>query len=86
MQISIKGLLFSPKVTKLEIYQVTANVSNAEKVEYMKVKWKAFRAISKLYNIIKYIPVLPKRRAGFKTVLQDLEKWLIKVLTMDNDI
>jgi len=85
MQIAIKGLLFGPKVKELETYQATANVTDEEKAEWMRIKWRGFGAIGKLHNIVKYIRVSPKRRAGFKTLLQDLEKKSIKVPILDND-
>jgi hypothetical protein len=85
MQIAVKGLLFGPKVKELETYEVTADVSDEEKVEWMKVKWRAFGAIGKLHNIVKYIRISPKHRAGFKTLLQDLEKRCVKVPVMDNN-
>jgi hypothetical protein len=77
--------LFGPKVKELETYAATANITDTEKAEWMKVKWRAFGAIGKLHNIVKYIRVSPKRRAGFKTLLQDLEKKSVKVPVMDND-
>ena len=70
---------------ELETYEATADVSDEEKAEWMKVKWRAFGAIGKLHNIVKYIRISPKRRAGFKTLLQDLEKRSVKVPVMDND-
>ena len=85
MQIAVKGLLFGPKVKDLETYAATANVSEKEKAEWMKLRWRAFSAIGKLHNIIKYIHMSPKCRAGFKSVLQDLEKQCVKVPVMDND-
>jgi hypothetical protein len=85
MQIAVKGLLFGPKVKELETYEATADVSDEEKAEWLKVKWRAFGAIGKLHNIVKYIRISPKRRAGFKTLLQDLEKRCVKVPVMDND-
>ena len=85
MQIAVKGLLFGPKVKELETYEATADVSDEEKAEWMRVKWRAFGAIGKLHNIVKYIRISPKRRAGFKTLLQDLEKRCVKVPVMDND-
>ena len=85
MQIAVKGLLFGPKVKDLETYAVTANVSEKEKAEWMKMRWRAFGAIGKLHNIIKYIHISPKHQAGFKSVLQDLEKQCVKVPVMDND-
>jgi hypothetical protein len=85
MQIAVKGLLFGPKVKELETYEATADVSDVEKADWMNVKWRAFGAIGKLHNIVKYIRISPKRRAGFKTVLQDLEKRSVKVPMMDND-
>ncbi len=85
MQIAVKGLLFGPKVKDLETYAATANVSEKEKAEWMKLRWRAFGAIGKLHNIIKYIRISPQRRAGFNSVLQDLEKQCVKVPVMDND-
>jgi len=85
MQIAVKGLLFGPKVKELETYEATADVSDEEKAEWMKVKWRAFGTIGKLHNIVKYIRISPKRQAGFKTPLQDLEKRSVKVPVMDND-
>ena len=85
MQIAVKGLLFGPTVAELETYEATAKVSDEEKAEWMKVKWRAFGAIGKLHNIVKYIRISPKRRAGFKTVLQDLEKCFVRIPVMDND-
>ena len=79
MQIAVKGLLFGPKVKDLETYAATANVSEKEKAACMKVRWRAFGAIGKLHNVVKYIRISPKRRAGFKSVLQDLEKQCVKV-------
>ena len=72
MQIAIKGLLFGLKVKELEIYVDTADVFNKDKTEWMKRKWRAFGAIGKPYNIIKYIHILLKYHEVFKTVLQDL--------------
>jgi hypothetical protein len=85
MQIAIKGLLFGPNAKDLETYEATANVSEKEKAKWMKLRWRAFGAIGKLHNVVKYIRVSPKRRAGFKSVLQDLEKQSIKVPVIDND-
>jgi hypothetical protein len=85
MQIAVNGLLFGPKVKELETYEATANATDAEKAEWIKVKWRSFGAIGKLHNIVKYIRVSPKRRAGFKTLLQDLEKKSVRVPVMDND-
>jgi hypothetical protein len=85
MQIAVKGLLFGPKAKDLESYEATANTTDAEKAEWMKAKWRSFGAIGKLHNIVKYIRISPKRRAGFRTLLQDLEKKSIKVPVMDND-
>ena len=85
MQIAVKGLLFGPKAKELETYEATADVFEEEKEEWIKVKWRAFSAISKLHNIVKYIRISPKRRAGFKTLLQYLEKHSVKVPVMDND-
>ena len=64
---------------ELETYEVIVHISDKEKAEWMKVKWRAFGAIGKLHNIVKYIRISTKRRAGFKTLLQDLEKHYVKV-------
>src|SRR5579859_4422054 len=85
MKIAVKGLLFGPKVKELETYEATADVSDEEKAEWMKAKWRAFGAIGKLHNIVKYIRISPKRCAGFKTILRSLEKLSVKVPVMDND-
>ena len=55
MQIAIKGLLFGPNVKELEEYPATAYVTEEEKREYAKKKWRAFGAVGKLHNEIKYI-------------------------------
>jgi hypothetical protein len=47
-------------VKELETYEATVDVSDEEKGEWMKVKWRAFGAIGKLYNIVKYISISPK--------------------------
>ena len=85
MQIAIKGLLFGLKVKELEIYEAMADVSDEEKAEWMKAKWRAFSTIGKLHNIVKYICISLKHHIGFKPVLQGLEKSSVKVPVMDND-
>ena len=55
MQIATKGLLFRLNVKELEEYPVTAGVTEKEKHEYVKKKWRAFGAVGKLHNVVKYI-------------------------------
>src|SRR5438046_3371464 len=53
MQIAVKGLLFGPNVKELEEYPATVGITEEEKHEYARKKWRAFGAIGKLHNIIK---------------------------------
>ena len=85
MQIAVKGLLFGPKAKELETYEATATMTDKDKAKWMRLRWRSFGAIGKLHNIVKYIRISPKRRAGYKTVLQDLEKQSVKMPVMDND-
>src|SRR5204863_7326530 len=55
MQIAVKGLLFGPNVKELEEYTATVGVTEEEKHEYAKKKWRAFGAVGKLHNVVKYI-------------------------------
>jgi len=55
MQIAVKGLLFGPKVKKLEEYSAMTGVTEEEKREYVKKKWRSFGAVGKLHNVVKYI-------------------------------
>ena len=61
MQITTKALLFDPKVKELEEYPATAGVTEEEKREYAKKKWRSFGAIGKLHNVVKYIHGSPQR-------------------------
>ena len=62
MQIAVKGLLFGPKVKELEEYAATVDVTEEEKHEYLKKKkWRAFGAISKLHNVVKYSRSSPQQ-------------------------
>ena len=61
MQIAIKGLLFGPKVKELEEYPMMAGVTDEEKCEYVRKKWRSFGAVGKLHNIVKYIRGSPQR-------------------------
>ena len=45
MQIAIKGMLFGPNVKELEEYPVTVGVTEEEKREYVKKKWRAFGTV-----------------------------------------
>ena len=60
MQIAVKGLLFGPNVKELEEYPVTVGITEEEKHEYARKKWRAFGAIGKLHNIIKYAHCSPQ--------------------------
>ena len=61
MQLATKALLFGPKVKELEEYPATASVTEEEKREYAKKKWRSFGAVSKLHNVVKYIHGSPQR-------------------------
>ena len=54
MQIAVKGLLFGPNVKELEEYPATVGITEEEKHEYARKKWRAFGAVGKLHNVIKY--------------------------------
>jgi len=90
MQIAVKGLLFGPNVKELEEYPATAEVTEKEKLEYEKKKWRAFGAIGKLHNVVKYIRGSPQRREAYsksivREQLEKLAKKKLKVPVMDND-
>jgi len=88
MQIATKGLLFGPNVKELEEYPATAGVTEEEKREYAKKKWRAFGAVGKLHNVVKYIRGSPQRREGYSMVRDELQKEAgkkLKVPVMDND-
>ena len=61
MQITVKGLLFSLNMKELEEYPVTVRITEEEKREYARKKWRAFGVIGKLHNIIKYTHGSPQR-------------------------
>lgn len=89
MQIAVKGLLFGPNVKELEEYPATTSVTEEEKYEYARKKWRAFGAIGKLHNEIKYIRGSPQRREAYSIIRDKLEKEVqkkLKVPVMDNDI
>ena len=54
MQITEKGLLFRLNVKELEEYPVMVGVTEEEKCEYAKKKWRSFDVVDKLHNVIKY--------------------------------
>lgn len=88
MQIATKGLLFGSKVKELEEYPATAGVTEEEKHEYAKKKWRAFGAVGKLHNVVKYIRGSPQRREGYSIVRDELQREAgkkLKVPVMDND-
>ena len=88
MQLATKALLFGPNVKELEEYPATAGVTEEEKQEYAKKKWRSFGAIGKLHNAIKFARGSPQRREAYSIVGQELEKAAqkkLKVPIMDND-
>ena len=50
----MKRLLFRSNVKELKEYPVMMNVTEEEKYEYTKKKWRSFDVMDKLHNIIKY--------------------------------
>ena len=50
----MKGLLFRLNVKELEEYPVMVGVTEEEKCEYAKKKWRSFGMVGKLHNVIKY--------------------------------
>ena len=74
MQIAVKGLLFGPNVKELEEYPVTVGITEEEKHEYARKKWRAFGAIGKLHNIIKYAHGSPQWWEAYSIVRDELEK------------
>ena len=54
MQIIMKRLLFELNVKELEEYPVMMDVTEEEKCEYAKKKWRSFGMMGKLHNVIKY--------------------------------
>jgi hypothetical protein len=88
MQIAVKGLLFGPNVKELEEYPATAGVTEEEKREYAKKKWRSFGAVGKLHNVIKYSLASPQRREGYTMISQELEnnaRKKLRVPVMHND-
>ena len=88
MQLATKALLFGPNVKELDEYPATAGVTEEEKREYAKKKWRAFGAVGKVHNNIKYIRGSPQRREAYSIVGQELKKAAqkkLKVPVMDND-
>ena len=88
MQLATKALLFGPNVKELEEYPATAGVTEEEKSEYAKKKWRSFGAVGKLHNVIKFIRGSPQRWEAYCIVSQELEKEAkkkLKVPVMDND-
>ena len=55
MQLATKALLFGPNIKELEEYPAMVGVTEEEKREYAKKKWRSFGAIGKLHNVVKYI-------------------------------
>ena len=74
MQIAIKGLLFGPKVKELEEYPATVGVTDEEKHEYARKKWRSFGAVGKLHNVVKYIRGSPQRRERYSIISEELQR------------
>ena len=72
MQIATKGLLFGPNVKELEEYPATADVTEEEKREYVKKKWRAFGAVGKLHNVVKYIRGSLQRRERYSNLMNSI--------------
>jgi hypothetical protein len=88
MQIAVKGLLFGPNVKELEEYPATVGITEEEKREYAKKKWRAFGAVGKVHNSIKHARGSPQRREAYSIVRDELEKEAQKKMNipvMDND-
>ena len=88
MQIAVKGLLFGPNVKELEKFPAMANVTEAEKREYAKKKWRSFGAVGRLHNVTKYIHGSPQRREGYSLISHELKnnaQKKLRVPIMDND-
>lgn len=88
MQIAVKGLLFGPNVNELEEYPATAGVTEEEKREYAKKKWRSFGAVGKLHNVIKYSLASPQRRERYTIISEELEnnaRKKMRVPVMHND-
>ena len=82
MNIAVKGLLFGPRVAELE--REEGEMTPEAKAELMKTQWRAFGALGKLHNVVKFIRHSPQRHNVFKDLqLDNLEKALVP--TMDND-
>lgn len=74
MQIAVKGLLFGPKAKELEDYPATAGVTDEEKREYARKKWRSFGAVGKLHNVIKFIRGSPQGREAYAIINQQPKK------------
>jgi len=61
MQLATKALLFGLNMKELDEFQATADVTQEEKREYAKKKWRSFGAVGKLHNIVKFIRGSPQR-------------------------
>jgi len=88
MQLATKALLFDLNMKELEEYPMTADVTEEEKREYAKKKWRSFGAVGRLHNVVKYIRGSPQRREAYSIVRDELEKEAqkkLKVPVMDND-
>ena len=72
LQIAVKGLLFGPKIAELDEYESMDDLSDDQKADLMRTKWRSFGAIGKLHNIVKYIRHSPQRREAYKVVLEHL--------------
>ena len=89
MQLATKALLFGPNIKELKEYPATAGVTEEEKSEYAKKKWRSFGAVGKLHNVVKFIRGSPQWWEAYCIVSQELEKEAkkkLKVPVMDNDM
>ena len=88
MQIAVKGLLFGFKVKELKDYSATVDVTETEKQEYVRQKWRSFDAVDKLHNVVKYIRDNLQRREEYSIISDELQKTAtkkLKVSVMNND-
>jgi len=88
MHIAVKSLLFDSKAKELEQYSATVNVTEEEKREYAKKKWRSFGAVGRLHNVVKFIRGSSQRREKYAIINQQLEKAAqkkLKISIMNND-
>lgn len=85
MNLVVKKLLFDPKGSELEA-ELEPDLTPDKKAEIMKIKWRAYGAVGKCHNVIKYIRYSPQRRQVFLALnLEGLEVAVARIPVMDND-